>query len=142
MKLDWKRAGCASIAECGFKKTAHVWLDNEHGGWCVAVFDGGEQLDMDVPNDGVFKTPGGAEGACESWIEQHDRPEWHDVTDWLSWAEWRGWRLCVRPESVDPSRTQWSASKNGYCGGFLSIAGPDFPGAKSAAEKWVRGQGA
>lgn len=79
---------------------------------------------------------------CEREFEQHDRPEWHDVTDWLSWAEWRGWRMFVRPDSVDPSITQWSASKNGYRGEFLSITGPDFPRAKAAAEKWVREQGA
>lgn len=140
MKLDWKRAGCASIAEFGGLTAVVLYDDNkvEHRWQVFRRY--GSPIHASKVRSNDFAD---AETEVVAMLKQHDRPEWHDVTDWLSWAEWRGWRL-----EVCVSRTK----RNYWCwyGGTETHSTNDIPQAiwipsreeaKSAAEKWVREQG-
>lgn len=133
MKLNWLRAGCASIAECG-EYTAHVYLAFD--GWVgwVARTTGSDIKRIAYGSD----SREAAEAACEAWLDQHDKPVWHDATEWLSWAEWRGQRLVVADVYGGQHRYLWSASRPaGWDYGSLLMTMDE---AKAAAEKYVRKQ--
>lgn len=136
MKLDWKRAGRASIAEsCGF--TFAVFPDYSLGEWGWRVITNDDKSNTAVENGSRICTRESAEAACESWLEKHDRPEWHDVTDWLSWAEWRGFRLVAAPSAWRPFMCQVSNGR-----GTMKVFHDEKSShAKAAAEKCIREQG-
>ncbi len=88
MKLNWLRAGCASIAE------------NQGLTFMVDRWDRGDRL---IPWSWAVRTSGGteksvgwettreaAEAACEKWLDEHDKPEWVEHRPWLWSCEWRG----------------------------------------------------
>lgn len=136
MKLDWKRAGCASIASIRGITFICEWSgENDRCDVTVRGVDGRLDVRNHQPRDVAA-----AEAYCEQWAETTDHPEWHDVTDWLSWAEWRGVRMFAFPAinhdeftvRVCPGDGRNAATTTG----FLNIEA-----AKSAAEKWVREQG-
>lgn len=128
MKLNWLRAGNASIAECG-DYTAFVRPCR--GKWGVYAVSDRDYLDICAPVD----TREAAEAACESWLDQRDKPVWHDATEWLSWAEWRGKRIYLRTEvHMTPG---WGAYLHGE---RHIVTRPSRDEAKAAAEKYVREQ--
>ena len=142
MKLDWKRAGRASIAEsCGF--TFAVFPDYSLGEWGWRVITNDDKSNTAVENGSRICTRESAEAACESWLEKHDRPEWHDVTDWLSWAEWRGLKILVRPETACSIGTYYAQATeaNGMTRSAPNMTCTTVKSAKDAAEKWIREQG-
>lgn len=138
MKLDWKRAGCGSIAASGDFSFLCEFIGE--GRWVVQVRRGSGAL---VEGDTLSGTMSSAEGWHESWLERNDRPEWHDVTDWLSWAEWRGVKLVLRPWGNGCRDGVWRFQSVGRSNDAdYGRGGESRESAKSAAEKWVREQGA
>jgi len=136
MKLKWLRAGCASIAECG-EYTAHVYLAFD--GWVgwVARTTGSDIKRIAYGSD----SREAAEAACEARLDQHDKPVWHDATEWLSWAEWRGWRLQVVASRNRTEKWCWygsMATPVNHVPQGIWINTRDA--AKAAAEKYVREQ--
>lgn len=139
MKLNWLRAGCASIAECG-GYTALAWKADRHEGcvWNSEIRDSeGCALFATCAGGPRSPTREAAEAACETWLDQHDKPSWTDATDWLSFAEWKGCRLVCCPSSHGIYTFR-------VTGKFDSIGGTCelLDEAKSAAEKYVREQNA
>jgi len=128
MKLNWLRAGCASIAECG-EYTATTWKTDKYE-WCWELRCNESGRHSAEERTGTREA---AEAACEAWLDKHDKPVWHDATEWLSWAEWRGKRIYLRTEvHTTPG---WAA----YLHGERHIATlPSRDEAKAAAEKYVR----
>ncbi len=130
MKLRWLRAGCASIAECG--GFGCVCEFSGDGNWYVRVRESDGLLLLDTEIRGTLSI---AEAACEAWLDQHDKPVWHDATEWLSWAEWRGKRIYLRTEvHMTPG---WGAYLHGE---RHIVTRPSRDEAKAAAEKYVREQ--
>jgi len=128
MKLNWLRAGCASIAECGNRTlVAQRWDGGEYG-WHV-VGRGSTEFERS------FLELREAEAACEAWLDKHDKPVWHDVTEWLSWAEWRGFHLYCR---LSTGGVNWEWYRSNGRGAGWSLASSTE--AKAAAEKYVREQ--
>lgn len=140
MKLNWLRAGCASIAECGeYTAQCYSSLVQELGTrwlWDVYRTRDGRCVNTDGSGGG-YPTREAAEAACEAWLDQHDKPVWHDVTDWLSWAEWRGAMLHIRPRHN--SAPGWGWQVNGSLNAEWDAA-KTREDAKAAAEKYVREQ--
>lgn len=146
MKLNWLRAGCASIAECG-GVTLCVMRRNgiaeNEGDWLIRLSGLSGDIINETPHMDGHKTIEAAEAACEQWLDEHDKPVWHDFgTDaWGCWAEWRGMGLTVRPASwtsvgwtfnaIFLDREHDSHTKAGWY---------TREQAKSAAEKYVREQ--
>ena len=128
MKLNWLRAGCASIAECG--EYTYVCRQVAPYGFRGTVHYGKLQVD-----DWMASSIDDCERTAQQWLDQHDKPVWHDATEWLSWAEWRGNQMYARP---------FTSSSNGwevYCLGDGRVASvKSLEEAKDAAEKYVREQ--
>lgn len=139
MKLNWLSAGCASIAECGeYTVQCYLWcnVENEKK-WVFDVYRTTTAA-LVKASPSRHDTREAAEAACEAWLDQFDKPVWHDATDWLSWAEWRGKRMTVNRHCGNHALFQWAASRtSGWDGGGRFVSMQD---AKSAAEKYVREQ--
>lgn len=136
MKLDWKRAGCASIASIRGITFICEWSgENDRCDVTVRGVDGRLDVRNHQPRDVAA-----AEAYCEQWAETTDRPEWHDVNDWLSWAEWRGREVSIHtyaPVYGGSDRRWWVDISPRHTHGFDTLTE-----AKEYAEKWIRGQGA
>jgi len=130
MKLEWKRAGCVSIA--GWRGFTFVcqWIGKMMS--CDVII---RRIDGSLEICCTKEDPSAAEDWCEDWIDQQERPEWNDVTGWLSWAEWRGWRMFAA--SVNHGSDIWKCGEH-----MVQGYGTTINDAKAAAEKWVREQGA
>lgn len=129
MKLDWLRAGCVSIAEsCGY--TATTWkIDVSEWRWELRCNESGRHS-----AGARIGTREAAEAACEAWLDQHDKPVWHDATEWLSWAEWRGECLIIRKVSDN----DWKFNRVGAT--YNDGTHPTCVAAKMSAEQYVREQ--
>lgn len=140
MKLDWNRGQFAGVADCG-QFTASTWREFGHSDWNFQIYgDGGPLVPKGVAT--ACNSMEDAEKLAESWLERNDRPAWHDVTDWLSWAEWRGVKLCVRPECGTRDTSYFQATDANRYTHYSNDTLKTVDEAKSAAEKWVREQGA
>ena len=135
MKLTWLRAGCASIAECGeYTVQCYLWcnVENEKK-WVFDVYRTTTSALVKV-SPSRHDTREAAETACEAWLDQHDKPVWHDATEWLSWAEWRGECLIIRKVSDN----DWKFNRVGAT--YNDGTHPTCVAAKMSAEQYVREQ--
>lgn len=143
MKLDWKTEGTASICYCNrITCVVHFAGDGYSCSVCRSAIPAGNGLVVEGTSG--LRTMASAWEWCEREVEQHDRPEWHDVTDWLSWAEWRGLKILVRPETACAIGTYYAQSTDasGMTRSAPHASCNTVEAAKAAAEKWVREQGA
>lgn len=137
MKLYWKRAGCASIAEWRGFTFICEWIGKNMS--CNVIIRG---VDGTACASRAQEDIASAEAYCEDWIERNDHPEWRDVTDWLSWAEWHGVQLIVRPWGNGCRDGSWKYQSIGLSNDCdYGRGGNSRDDAKAAAEKWVREQG-
>lgn len=85
MKLNWLRAGCASIAEHGGFSFLCDLIGK--GEWVVQVRkDNGDLIEGDT----LTGTMSNAEEWHEKWLDQHDKPQWKQSEEWLWSTTWRG----------------------------------------------------
>lgn len=131
MKLQWLRAGCASIAEAN-GVSFNVYFGG--GNW-YATRTSGDEGDIHGCG-GAYTNREAAEAACETWLDQHDKPVWHDATEWLSWAEWRGWKMITCPGGCGRSVCRVANDENDV----KCFYDPQTQHAKAAGEKYVRDQ--
>lgn len=142
MKLDWKTEGTASICYySGMTCVVHFSGDGYSCSVCRNSIPSGNGLVVEGTSG--LGTMACAWAWCEREVEKHDRPEWHDVTDWLSWAEWRGLKILVRPETACSIGTYYAQATeaNGMTRSAPNMTCTTVKSAKDAAEKWVRDQG-
>ncbi len=133
MKLEWKRAGFAAVADCN-GMTANVWFNGADWNFQVYSQQGIHVSQTVAP---TCNTRIKAEQLAEQWLEENDKPAWNDATPWLSWAEWRGIKMLVRPYSRGECDFQWqiSSKKMDDCG---TRSLETMQQAKDACEQFVR----
>lgn len=134
MKLDWKRAGCASIAECG-QFTAIVWKTHT-GAWAVDTRDASGKNHSNPC--GSTESRAMAEASFEDWLNKIYHPEWREFSSIVHLAEWRGAKLAVLPDLGTNGNLAVSIFLEGH--EPMLIPSPTVEAAKAAAEKWVREQ--
>lgn len=131
MKLDWKRAGQASIAAMNNSTfIAQRWDDGKFG-WHL-VGQGSVHYGKGFPD------LTSAESACEAWAEEYDYPVWReDRKGWLWSTVWRGHHLILRYDSqaIEEHRFKAVSVQDG-----LTLCRETLKEAQTALENLVRHQ--
>lgn len=92
MTLQWFDCKFRSIADSPDEKWTACAAHRDGGGWWWSVVNGGDGGTGTVD----AATREAAKAAAEAWLDERDKPEWHDApTGLASWAVWRGWTLTI-----------------------------------------------